>query len=96
MCETAKILNPDKRVISPDMDAGCSLADSAPHQKFRAWVDSHPDHTVITYINCSAKAKVASDIICTSSNAEKRLLLLRICLPKLFYQKIIDPGYWLL
>jgi len=71
MCETAKILNPDKRVILPDMDAGCSLADSAPHQKFRAWVDSHPDHTVITYINCSARVKAASDIICTSSNAEK-------------------------
>ena len=71
MCETAKILNPDKRVILPDMDAGCSLADSAPHQKFKAWVDSHPDHTVITYINCSARVKAASDIICTSSNAEK-------------------------
>ena len=71
MCETAKILNPDKRVILPDMDAGCSLADSAPHQRFKAWVDSHPDHTVITYINCSAAVKAASDIICTSSNAEK-------------------------
>ena len=71
MCETAKILNPDKRVILPDMDAGCSLADSAPPQKFKAWVDSHPDHTVITYINCSAWVKAASDIICTSSNAEK-------------------------
>ena len=71
MCETAKILNPDKRVILPDMDAGCSLADSAPPQKFKAWVDSHPDHTVITYINCSAVVKAASDIICTSSNAEK-------------------------
>jgi len=71
MCETAKILNPDKRVILPDMDAGCSLADSAPPQKFKAWVDSHPDHTVITYINCSARVKAASDIICTSSNAEK-------------------------
>ena len=71
MCETAKILNPDKRVILPDMDAGCSLADSAPPQKFKAWVDSHPDHTAITYINCSAGVKAASDIICTSSNAEK-------------------------
>ena len=71
MCETAKILNPDNRVILPDMNAGCSLADSAPHQKFEAWVDSHPDHTVITYINCSARVKAASDIICTSSNAEK-------------------------
>ena len=71
MCETAKILNPNKRVILPDMDAGCSLADSAPPQRFKAWVDSHPDHTVITYINCSARVKAASDIICTSSNAEK-------------------------
>ena len=71
MCETAKILNPKKRVILPDMDAGCSLADSAPPQKFKAWVNSHPDHTVITYINCSAGVKAASDIICTSSNAEK-------------------------
>jgi len=71
MCETAKILNPDKRVILPDMDAGCSLADSAPPQRFKAWVDSHPDHTVITYINCSAEVKAASNIIGTSSNAEK-------------------------
>ena len=71
MCETAKILNSEKRVILPDMDAGCSLADSAPPQKFKAWVDSHPDHTVITYINCSAGVKAVSDIICTSSNAEK-------------------------
>ena len=71
MCETAKILNPDKKVILPDKNAGCSLADSAPPQKFKAWVDSHPDHTVITYINCSEGVKAASDIICTSSNAEK-------------------------
>ena len=71
MCETAKILNPDKKIILPDKNAGCSLADSAPPQKFKAWVDSHPDHTVITYINCSAGVKAVSDIICTSSNAEK-------------------------
>ena len=71
MCETAKILNPDKKVILPDKNAGCSLADSALPQKFKAWVDSHPDHTVITYINCSAGVKATSDIICTSSNAEK-------------------------
>ena len=71
MCETAKILNPNKRVILPDMDAGCSLADSASPNKFKTWVDSHPDHAVITYINCSAKVKAVSDIICTSSNAEK-------------------------
>ena len=71
MCETAKILNPDKKVILPDKNAGCSLADSAPPQKFKAWIDSYPDHTVITYINCSAGVKAVSDIICTSSNAEK-------------------------
>lgn len=71
MCETAKILNPEKTVILPDLDAGCSLADSAPTEKFRAWLDANPDHTVISYINCSADVKGMSDIICTSSNAEK-------------------------
>jgi quinolinate synthase len=71
MCETAKILNPEKIVILPDLDAGCSLADSAPTEKFRAWLDANPDHTVISYINCSADVKGMSDIICTSSNAEK-------------------------
>ena len=71
MCETAKILNPEKIVILPDLDAGCSLADSAPAEKFRAWLDANPDHTVISYINCSADVKGMSDIICTSSNAEK-------------------------
>ena len=71
MCETAKILNPEKTVILPDLDAGCSLADSAPTEKFRAWLNANPDHTVISYINCSADVKGMSDIICTSSNAEK-------------------------
>ena len=71
MCETAKILNPEKHVILPDMNAGCSLAESAPADIFKKWVDSHPDHTVISYINCSAEVKGLSDIICTSSNAEK-------------------------
>ena len=71
MCETAKILNPEKIVILPDLDAGCSLADSAPTEKFRAWLDANPDHTVISYINCSTDVKGMSDIICTSSNAEK-------------------------
>ena len=71
MAETAKILNPNKTVIIPDMKAGCSLADSAPPDKFRQWVDSHPGHTVISYINCSAEVKAMSDIICTSSNAMK-------------------------
>ncbi len=71
MCETAKILNPEKIVILPDLNAGCSLADSAPTEKFRAWLEDNPEHTVISYINCSADVKGMSDIICTSSNAEK-------------------------
>ena len=71
MCETAKILNPTKTVILPDLDAGCSLADSAPTELFKNWINKNPDHTVISYINCSADVKAMSDIICTSSNAEK-------------------------
>ncbi len=71
MCETAKILNPEKRVILPDINAGCSLADSASSYEFRAWIDKYRNHTVISYINCSAEVKAMSDIICTSSNAEK-------------------------
>jgi len=71
MCETAKILNPTKRVILPDLNAGCSLADSAPPEHFQEWIKKHPNHTVISYINCSAEVKAMSDIICTSSNAEK-------------------------
>tara|TARA_B100001250_G_C19740190_1_gene762693 strand:- start:326 stop:1141 length:816 start_codon:yes stop_codon:yes gene_type:complete len=71
MCETAKILNPEKKVILPDLDAGCSLADSAPEYDFKKWIKKYPDHTVISYINCSAAIKAMSDIICTSSNAEK-------------------------
>jgi quinolinate synthase len=71
MAETAKILNPDKIVLIPDLNAGCSLADSAPADKFYEWVEAHPGHTVISYINCSAAVKAMSDIICTSSNAVK-------------------------
>ena len=70
MAETAKILNPTKKVLLPDMRAGCSLADSAPAALFQKFKDQHPDHLVITYINCSAEMKALSDIICTSSNAE--------------------------
>lgn len=70
MAETAKILNPTKKVLLPDMRAGCSLADSAPAALFQKFKDKHPDHLVITYINCSAEMKALSDIICTSSNAE--------------------------
>ncbi|MCE3227404.1 MAG: nadA [Bacteroidetes bacterium] len=69
MAETAKILNPDKKVLIPDLNAGCSLADSCPPVEFAAFKAKHPDHIVITYINCTADIKALSDIICTSSNA---------------------------
>lgn len=69
MAETAKILNPAKKVLIPDLKAGCSLADSCPPEKFTAFKQQHPDHIVITYINCTAEIKALSDIICTSSNA---------------------------
>jgi len=71
MAETAKILNPGKKVLLPDLKAGCSLSDSAPPPLFKAFRDKYPDHIVITYINCSAGMKALSDIICTSSNAQK-------------------------
>ncbi len=71
MAETAKILNPHKKVLLPDLNAGCSLSDSAPPPLFKAFKDKHPDHIVITYINCSAGIKALSDIICTSSNAQQ-------------------------
>ncbi len=71
MAETAKILNPTKKVLLPDLKAGCSLADSAPAGPFRAFKEQHPDHIVVSYINCTADIKALSDIICTSSNAEK-------------------------
>lgn len=71
MAETAKILNPNKKVLLPDLNAGCSLADSCPPDLFKQFLDKHPDHIIITYINCSAEVKAMSDIICTSSNAEK-------------------------
>ena len=71
MAETAKILNPDKKVLLPDLKAGCSLADSAPADLFKAFREKYPDHIVISYINCTAEIKALSDIICTSSNAEK-------------------------
>jgi quinolinate synthase len=71
MAETAKILNPQKTVVIPDLDAGCSLADRCPADGFREWLKSYPDHVVVSYINCSAGVKALSDIICTSSNAER-------------------------
>lgn len=69
MAETAKILNPSKKVLIPDLNAGCSLADSCPPDKFAQFKKDHPDHIIITYINCTAEIKALSDIICTSSNA---------------------------
>ena len=71
MAETAKILNPERRVVLPDLDAGCSLASGCPGDRFKTWRDRHPDAVAISYINCTAEVKAASDIICTSSNAEK-------------------------
>ena len=70
MADTAKILSPDKIVILPDMDAGCSLEDSCPPEKFKAFREAHPDHIALTYINCSTEVKALSDIIVTSSSAE--------------------------
>jgi quinolinate synthase len=71
MAETAKILNPTKKVVLPDLHAGCSLSDSCPPPLFQQFKAKHPNHLVISYINCSAGIKALSDIICTSSNAQK-------------------------
>ena len=71
MAETAKLLNPTKKVLMPDFRAGCSLSDSCPPDEFRKFREAHPDHVVISYINCSAAIKAQTDIICTSSNAIK-------------------------
>lgn len=70
MADVAKILNPTRTVLLPDINAGCSLEDSCPPKEFKAFVNAHPDHTVLTYINSSAEVKGLSDIIVTSSNAE--------------------------
>ncbi len=69
MAETAKILSPNKKVLLPDLKAGCSLADSCPADKFQKFKEQHPDHLVISYVNCSAEIKALTDIVCTSSNA---------------------------
>jgi len=69
MAETAKILSPQKKVIIPDTEAGCSLADSCPSDEFRKFVNQHPDHTVISYVNTTAEIKTMTDICCTSTNA---------------------------
>src|ERR1700709_2715408 len=73
MADTAKILSPEKIVVLPDLDAGCSLEDSCPPEKFARFRAEHPDHIALTYINCSAAVKAMSDIIVTSSSAEKIL-----------------------
>jgi quinolinate synthase len=71
MAETAKILNPTKIVVVPDLEAGCSLADGCPAPVFAKWLEQYPGHKVVSYINCSAEVKALSDVICTSSNAVK-------------------------
>lgn len=71
MAETAKILNPNRIVLLPDLEAGCSLADSCPAEQFREFKKKHPNHEVVSYINCTAAVKAESDYICTSSNAVK-------------------------
>ena len=71
MGETAKIINPQKKVLVPDLKAGCSLSDSCPPDEFKKYIENYPDHNVVTYINCSAEIKSLSTIVCTSSNAKK-------------------------
>jgi len=84
MAETAKIVNPDKVVLLPDLDAGCSLADQCPPEAFAAFKAAHPDHKVVSYINCSAAVKAMSDVICTSSNAADIVRLFPADQPVLF------------
>ena len=84
MAETAKILNPTKKVLLPDINAGCSLSDSCPPEAFKAFRDKYPDHIAITYINCSAEIKALSDIVCTSSNAKKIIESIPLDKPILF------------
>lgn len=83
MAETAKILNPSRKVLLPDVEASCSLAESCTGEELRKFKSQHPDHIVVSYVNCSAEVKAESDLICTSGNAEKLIN----ALPK--YQKII-------
>ena len=84
MAETAKILNPDKKVVVPDLRADCSLANSCPPAAFLEFIEDNPDHVVVTYINCSAEIKAMSDIICTSSNAEAIINSIPIGQPIIF------------
>ncbi len=94
MAETAKILNPHKLVLLPDLDAGCSLAEGCPAPAFRQFRESHPGHVAITYINCTAEVKALSDIICTSSNAEKLIRQIPADTPILFSPDK-NLGAWL-
>jgi len=71
MAESVKILSPQKKVLAPDLNAGCSLVDHSPYEKYLAWRNSHPEALAVTYVNSSAEVKSISDVICTSSNAEK-------------------------
>ena len=84
MAETAKILNPNKKVLLPDLKAGCSLSDSCPPSLFKKFIEKHPNHLVISYINCSAGIKALSDIICTSSNAKRIIDSLSLDQPIIF------------
>ncbi|MEP0861504.1 MAG: quinolinate synthase NadA [Ignavibacterium sp.] len=84
MAETAKILNPNKLVLIPDLEASCSLAEGCPADEFKKFREAHPDHIAITYINCTAEVKALSDIICTSSNAEKIISQIPVDKPILF------------
>ncbi|OWP86418.1 quinolinate synthase [Flavobacterium covae] len=84
MAETAKILNPTKKVVLPDLKAGCSLADSCPTPDFESFVKQHPNHVVVSYVNTSASIKALTDIVCTSSNAEKIINAIPLDKPILF------------
>jgi quinolinate synthase len=94
MAETAKILNPGKRVLLPDLDAGCTLAESAPGHLFRRFRETHPDHLAVTYINSTAAVKALSDIVCTSSSAEVILRHIPGHIPVLFAPDR-NLGAWL-
>ncbi len=84
MAETAKILSPDKVVLIPDIDAGCTLADDCPSDEFSRFKSKYPDHFVVSYINCTAKVKAQSDLICTSSNAVELINKIPLDQPILF------------
>lgn len=94
MAETAKILSPEKKVLLPDLNAGCSLADTCPADEFQAFCDRYSDHLVMSYINCSAAVKARSDIICTSTNAEHLLRMIPESQPVIFAPDR-NLGRWL-